>query len=100
LDIGVPGGRELLDFSDALLRPNRDALDQARINLANTLQPESVSAASAVAANFTKNDRIANGCGIPIEPMALKATVDIREDLGLNNFRSAANTFKHFPEFQ
>ena len=42
------------------------------------------------------NDRIANGCGIPVIPMVLKATKDIRDELGLNSFRSAANTFKHF----
>ena len=99
MDIGVPGGRELLDFSDALLGSNRAALDTARLDLTSSLGPAAVSAASAVAANFTKNDRIANGCGIPSEPMVLKATVDIRKDLGLNKFRSAINTFKHFPEY-
>ena len=62
------------------------------------LHPAAVSAASAIAANFSKNDRIANGCGIPTEPKMLKASQEIRANLGLNEFRSAINTFKHFPE--
>jgi len=83
-----------------LLGCNRATLDKARLDLANTLGPAAVSAASAVAANFTKNDRIANGCGIPSEPMVLKATADIRADLGINKYPSAVNTFKHFPEYR
>ena len=98
LDIGVPGGKEILFFAEALIGSDRGALDKARIDLAETLGPASVTAASAIAANFTKNDRIANGCGIPTEPKMLNASQDIRVMLGLNEFRSAENTFKHFPE--
>tara|TARA_B110000263_G_C15096255_1_gene413127 strand:+ start:380 stop:751 length:372 start_codon:yes stop_codon:yes gene_type:complete len=98
LEIGVPGGKEILNFAEALIGTNRSTLDQTRLDLANALGPAAVSAASAIAANFTKNDRIANGCGIPSEPKMLKASKDIRANLGLNDYRSAENTFKHFPE--
>ena len=98
LEIGVPGGKEILNFSEALIGPDRSILDKARLELADILSPAAVSAASAIAANFTKNDRIANGCGIPSEPKMLKASKDIRANLGLNDYRSAENTFKHFPE--
>ena len=98
LEIGVPGGKEILNFAEALIGPDRSTLDKTRLDLANTLGPEAISAASAIAANFTKNDRIANGCGIPSEPKMLKASKDIRANLGLNDYRSAENTFKHFPE--
>ena len=100
LDSGVPGGQELLRFATAIIGYDRIELDAARLDVAKAIGPAAVTAASAVAANFTKNDRIANGCGIPSEPMMLKATKDIRADLGLNEFRSAVNTFKHFPEFR
>jgi hypothetical protein len=56
-----------------------------------------VPAAAAIAATFSKNDRIANGCGIPADPLILKLTKDFRGQLGLDDFRSAVNTFKHFP---
>ena len=54
-----------------------------------------VSGAASVAGNFSKNDRIANGLGIPVDPMVLKATEDIRTELGLNDMGSAVNTFRH-----
>ena len=99
-DLGVPGGDLLLAFADAVIGPDRAALDQARDALATGLGPAAVSAAAAIAANFTKNDRIANGLGIPVEPMMLKGSEDIREKLGLNDFRSAVNTYRHFPEYR
>ena len=95
LDTGVPGGKLLMAFADAVIGTDRTALDHARIALAEGLGPAAVSAASAIAANFSKNDRIANGIGIPIDDIVLKGTEDLREQLGLNNYRTAINTFRH-----
>ena len=95
LEIGVPGGGELLAFAEAVIGPDRAVLDKARNALAEALGPAAVSAAAAIAAEFTKDDRIANGCGIPVDPMVIKATEELRKQLGLNNFRSAVNTFRH-----
>lgn len=91
----MPGGDLLLEFSDAVIGPDRARLDKARIALAEGLSPAAVPAASAIAANFTKNDRIANGLGIPVDPMVVKLTKEICEQLGLNDYRSAVNTFRH-----
>ena len=88
---------ELLIFSEALIGADRMALDAARTALENILGAAAIPAASAIAANFSKNDRIANGLGIPHDPVMVKATKDIREQLGLDNFRSAINTLKYFP---
>lgn len=90
----MPAGDLLLAFSDALLGPDPDALARARETLAKALGPAAVAGAAAIAANFSKNDRIANGLGIPVDPMVLKGTADLREQLGLNQFRSAVNTFR------
>ena len=92
---GVPGGAELLEFSEAVIGPDRERLDAARDVLALTLSPAAVSGAAAIAGNFSKNDRIANGCGIPVDSIVMNITEDIRADLGLNDFRSAINTFKY-----
>ena len=97
-DIGVPGGAELLAFAEAVIGLDRQALDRARADVAGAIGAQAVSAAAAIAANFSKNDRIANGCGIPVDPMVLKATADIRAQLRLDEYRSAINTFRHFPE--
>ena len=92
---GVPGGAALLEFSEAVVGPDRERLDEARDVLALTLSPAAVSAAAAIAGHFSKNDRIANGCGIPVDSIVMNITEDIRADLGLNDFRSAINTFKY-----
>jgi hypothetical protein len=97
LDTGVPGGALLMAFADAVIGADRAALDGARAALAAALGPAAVAAASAVAANFSKNDRVANGIGIPIDDMVLKGTEDLRAQLGLNDYRSAVNTFRHYP---
>ena len=52
----------------------------------------------AIAANFSRNDRIAIGYGIPVEATMHKETPDIRARLRLNDYRSAAKTFRHVPE--
>ena len=92
LEIGVEGGAELLAFADALLSTDAPALDDARQALDDRLGPAAVAAASIIAANFSKNDRIANGIGIPMDRHSLEATREVREALGLNDYRSAVNS--------
>ena len=97
-DPGVVGGRQLLEFADALLGTDRGVLNRARDAMANVMGGEAIAGVAAVAATFSMNDRIANACGIPVEPMVLKTTKDLREAMGLNSYRSAAYTFKHFQD--
>lgn len=95
VDSGVPGGKILSDFVDALVGTDSARLASARKEVAAVLGPAAVAAAAAVAANFTKNDRLANGLGIPIDDLMFKQTVELRAELGLNAYRSAWNTFRH-----
>ena len=95
LDIGVPHGDLLLVFAEAIIGNDRAALDAARDALIKALGPEAISGASAIAGNFTKNDRVANGLGIPVDPPVLKGTEELREQLGINAYKSAENTFRH-----
>lgn len=88
----------LLAFAGVVIGTDRAALDTARMALAETLGPAALTAAAAVAANFTKNDRIANGLGIPVDPMVLKATEQMRAELGLNDYPSAQSTFRHMTD--
>ena len=94
MEVGVEGGSELLAFADAILSADRGELDRSRQALANVLGPAAVASASIIAANFSKNDRIANALGIPSEAMMLEPTADFRETLGINQFRSAANSLR------
>ena len=97
-DSGVPGGREILAFADAVIGPDRAALDRARRKLAGSLGPAAVAAAAAIAATFTKNDRIANGIGIPSELRMLRNSREIRAELGINDLPTSVNTFRHYPD--
>jgi hypothetical protein len=91
----VPHGKVLSDYSDALAGRNLNALNAARASVVAALGSAAVVGAAAVAANFTKNDRLANGLGIPIDDLMFKTTVELRAELGLNNYRTARNTFRH-----
>ncbi|MBT3400481.1 MAG: hypothetical protein HOL07_04470 [Rhodospirillaceae bacterium] len=95
LDIGVPHGDLLLVFAETIIGTDRAALDAARAALVDALGPEAIAGASAIAGNFTKNDRVANGLGIPVGPPVLQGTEELREQLGLNAYKSAENTFRH-----
>ena len=91
-DPGIPAGRELLAFSDALLGTDTDALDAARDALLAALGGDGLVGAAMIAANFSRNDRIANATGIPLEPPFVEQSADFRDALGINDFPSARNT--------
>jgi hypothetical protein len=95
---GVPAGAELLEFAEAIITPDQSRLNAAREALAASLVPATVTGAAAVAGNFSKNDRIANAIGIPADPGGLPESREMRAQLGLNDFPSAQNTFRHFPD--
>ena len=93
-DVGVDEGDVLLAFADAVLGTDPAVLERARKELKARLGSAAVVGASAIVANFTKNDRIANGLGLPMESAVMKEIVELREELGLNDYRSAANTLQ------
>ena len=94
IEIGVDGGNSLAEFADALLGDDRDRLNQERTVLAKELGGAAVAAASLVAGCFSKNDRLANCLGLPLEPMMIKGSEDFRESLGINAYPSAVNSLK------
>jgi hypothetical protein len=94
LDSNVADGDLLLAFADAVLGSDSVAMNAARTALAKGLGSKTVGGAAAIAAEFSKNDRIANGVGIPAESLMVDATVELRQQLGINEFRSAVNTLK------
>ena len=93
-DVGIDGDDVLLAFSGAVVGTDQAELVATRAALAERLGPAALVAAACIAANFTRDDRIANGLGLPMEDVAFKETVEIRERLGLNDYRSAANTLR------
>jgi hypothetical protein len=86
----------LISFSNAVIGNNLENLNKIRCELVEKMGQDALVAAASVAGNFSKNDRIANALGIPIEPMMIKATKEVRKRLNLDSFRSAINTFRHY----
>lgn len=89
---GVENGSVVLAFTDAVLGPEPRVLERERENLVARLGADAMVAAAAVAGNFSKNDRVANATGIPLEAQFVRDSADFREALGIDAFRSARNT--------
>lgn len=90
--LGIAGGEALVRFADALLGNDAAELDAARQAVRAQLGDDAVVAAAAIAANFSRNDRIANATGIPLEREFVDQAADFRGPLGIDAFRSARNT--------
>lgn len=92
IDSGVPGDWLLVAFSDALVSADIRALKTAQADLILELGSHALVAAAVTAGEFSKNDRLANGLGIPADAPPPEAITDLRELLGVDNFVSAKNS--------
>src|SRR5215470_5351275 len=91
-DAGVEHGGRLLAFTDATMGEDDTSLDRARLALRAVLSPEAFVDACALVAAFYVVDRSADATGIPLDPMLHAMSGDVRAELGLARFGSAANT--------
>jgi hypothetical protein len=89
---GVAHGEALLALADAVVTEDVAGLEQARGRLLAALGPAGFVDAAAIAANFERMVRIADGTGIPLDTPVRMVTADLRDALALGSFRSAANT--------
>lgn len=87
-DGGVPHGRLLVTFAEAVLTDDPDLLHPARQMMARTLGEAAMVDAAAVAAGFNAIDRVADGTGIPIDEERVASTASLREELGIDRFPS------------
>lgn len=92
VDGGIAYGRELSDFVDAFMARDSDQLAKARQRLADSMGPEGMIEAAAVAGNFQRMVRIADSIGIPVDEPRAEAAAGLGQQLGLSSFQSAQNT--------
>ena len=92
LDIGIPDGDVLLAFASAVVGPDTGELERARVALVDRLGGDALVASSVIAANFSRNDRLADAIGIPLESVFVEEGSDFRGDLGFDDFLSARNS--------
>jgi hypothetical protein len=91
-DAGVTHGARLVAFTDAVMRCDDAALVRERRTVPALLGPDAFVDLAAVIGSFNVVDRIADATGIPLDEPLAAATGDIREQLRLGRFASAANT--------
>lgn len=71
---------------------DRERMALERRALVDRLGDEAFVDVVATIAAFNVVDRIADATGIPLDPMMRAMSVDVRQELGLSRFASAANT--------
>jgi alkylhydroperoxidase family enzyme len=85
-DGGIPAGRALVAFAEAVLGADDGVLRTHRTALQEALGDAALVDAAGVVANFNAIDRVADACGIPLDPSTEDMTADMRASLGLDDF--------------
>lgn len=91
-DAGVPHGRLLVEFAEAVLGEDEAALTRVRAELSDAIGPAGLVDAAAVVGLFNAIDRVADATGIPLEAEKAAASADFRAALGVDRFDVAART--------
>jgi hypothetical protein len=89
---GVAHGVPLLAFADALVGEDDTALESAREALVAAIGSEGLVDAAAVASNFERMVRIADGTGIPLDAPVRLVAAGLPDEIEISSFASAANT--------
>ncbi len=80
---GIPGGRLLGEFVDALFGLPDTSLEVARTGILDELGPAALVDACSVFGNFQMMNRVAEGTGIPLSTQMIDRERDMLEVLGL-----------------
>ena len=89
---GVAHAERLIALVDAMVGAEDAALARARARVLDDVGAAALVDAVAVAANFERMVRIADGTGIPLDAPVAIATTDARAALGIDAFSAAAHT--------
>ena len=89
---GVRAGQELVAFAEAAVRRRGAELASARHAVRDAIGSAGLVDAAAVIGNFERMVRIADSTGIPTDAPVTALIEDVRGDLGIDRYRSAANT--------
>ena len=89
---GVPHGRLLVEFAEAVLGEEEAALTRARAALSEAIGPAGLADAAGVVGLFNAIDRVADATGIPREAERAEVSADLRAALGVDRFDVATRT--------
>ena len=88
-DGGVPAGRQLLEFAEAVLDDDAGRLTAARTACREAVGDDGLVDAAAVAAQFNAIVRIADATGMYLDDAVLEDTASVRAELGIDEFLNA-----------
>jgi len=91
-DGGVAHGARLVAFTDAVMANDADAITATRAALRDVIDDAAFVDTCAIIGAFNVVDRIADAIGIPLDDTLLAMSGEVRAELGLGTFGSAANT--------
>ncbi len=94
VDDAIPHGKVLTRFVEALLGGVEDEIRTARDHLIDAVGGDAFVDTCGVIGHFERMTRLADATGIPLDEATLAGTVQIREDLGLNDYAMAGQTLK------
>ena len=89
-DGGIPHGAILIEFAESAIADDAARLSSARENVRKTLGSEKLVDAAAIVATFNAIDRVADATGTPIDEARLEPSAEMRAQLGIDQFPSAA----------
>jgi hypothetical protein len=90
---GLAHSGALIEFADAFISRDTEILANARDKLEQAMGADCLVDAAGVASNFQRMVRIADGCGIPLDPGNLEKREGLVEQLGLADYESAKNAY-------
>lgn len=88
----LPGAGALVGLVEAALSSDEADGEKARERVRRELGSEALVDAAAIIGNFERMTRIADATGIPLDAPVNVATEEIRVELGIDRYASAANT--------
>jgi hypothetical protein len=91
-DGNIPHGALLVAFAEAAFGDDETALRNLRSQIRSELGNEQLVDSCGVIANFQRMVRIADGTGIPLDPIMMSISRDLRSELGLDSFSGAGNS--------
>ena len=82
---GLPYGKKLNEFVEAIMDRDKARIAAARTTILETLGEAAMVDAAATIAAFNAYTRMADATGIPLETPKAEATVELRQELGLES---------------
>ena len=92
--IGVEFGPQLMLFAEAVARRDAADIENTRNNLLQVAGEAVLVDAAGVAANFQRMVRIADSMGIPLDDEEVDHGEELKANLDLTSYASAANTLQ------